>query len=253
MILILAGTRDGRELALELANKGYNVLLSVVSTYGGELVRQSNLAVRVGALDELGLKNLILESQVRLVVDASHPYASNVSINTMAACKSIGLPYIRYERPAAQLPDYTGLYTVTSAAEAARTASSFGKVLFLTTGSRTLSVFKKEPSLADHRIIARVLPDVSVLHDCLRLGFQPRDIVAMEGPFSHELNVAMFRQYQASVIITKESGSTGGTDTKVTAAMELNLPLIVIARPAVVYGVQGDSTAQIIQHIEEVL
>lgn len=253
MILVLAGTRDGRELALELAQKGYNVLLSVVSTYGGALVRQSNLAVRVGALDELGLKELILESQIQLVIDASHPYAANVSINTMAACSSMGLPYIRYERPVTDLPDYSRLYTVASAAEAAQTASSLGEVLFLTIGSRTLSIFKNEPSLVKHRIIARVLPDVSVLQECFRLGFHPRDIVAMEGPFSHELNVAMFRQYQAGIIITKNSGSIGGTDAKITAAMELNLPLVVIDRPAVTYGVQSDSAMQIIQHIKEAL
>ena len=252
MIVVLAGTRDGRELAQELSDQGYEVLLSVVSSYGAELVQAAQLPVRTGALDEAGLKQLLLDQAVSVVVDASHPYAANVSANAIAACRQSHIPYIRYERPQAQLPAYKQLHTTATATEAARAAAALGQVVFLTIGSRTLASFTTEPALKNHRVIARVLPDPTVISQCLGLGLQSRDIVAMEGPFSHEMNVAMFRHYQAEVIVTKNSGSAGGTDTKITAAMELNLPLVVITRPAVAYGVVGHSTEQIIQHIQEV-
>ena len=103
------------------------------------------------------------------------------------------------------------------------------------------------------RIIARVLPDPVVLQECAGLGFRPRDIVAMEGPFSHELNVALFREYGAEVIVTKNSGQVGGSDTKISAAMELNLSLVMIGRPAVSYGVTGTSIQEIMQLIKEVV
>ena len=252
MIVVLAGTRDGRELAQELSDQGYEVLLSVVSSYGAELVQAAQLPVRTGALDEAGLKQLLLDQAVSVVVDASHPYAANVSANAIAACRQSRIPYIRYERPQAQLPLYKRLHTTATAGEAARAAAALGQVVFLTTGSRTLETFTTESALQRHRIIARVLPDPAVISQCLELGLQPRDIVAMEVPFSHEMNVAMFRHYQSEVIVTKDSGQAGGTDTKITAAIELNLPLIIITRPTVSYGVAGHSTEQIIQYIQEV-
>lgn len=252
MILVLAGTRDGRELALELANSGYNVVLSAFTEYGGELARRDNLTVRVGALDAVGLQQFLEQQAIAVVVDASHPYAANVSQNAISACQQAGKHYIRYERLAAVLPDYHQLYQVSTAAEAAKLAATLGKVVFLTTGSRTLAAFKSEPALSDHRIITRVLPDLAVLKECLELGFRPRDIVAIEGPFSHNMNITLFREYQAEVIVTKNSGLVGGSDTKISAAIELNLPLIIINRPTISYGLVGHCFEQIIQLIREV-
>lgn len=253
MILILAGTLDGRQLAVDLVQEGYEVLLSAVSEYGGELARDSRLTVRVGPLDQPGLVALLKEAAIQAVVDASHPYAANASQNAMAACEAVGIPYIRYERPAVPLPAYEKLYEVYDAAEAAKMAASLGNTVFLTTGSRALAVFKSEPLLADKRVIARVLPEQSVLQECLELGFSPRDIVAMQGPFSHELNVAMFTEFQTEVVVTKNSGQVGGSDTKISAAMALDLPLVVISRPKIQYGTAGYSKPEIIALVKEAL
>ena len=68
-----------------------------------------------------------------------------------------------------------------------------------------------------------------------RLGLSPKQIVAMQGPFSQALNREMFRQYRADVIVTKNSGAIGGTDTKIAAAVELGLPVVVIDRPVLAY------------------
>lgn len=251
MILVLAGTLDGRQLAVDLAGEGHEVLLSVVSEYGGELARDSRLTVRVGPLDQFELVAFLKQTPIRMVVDASHPYAANASQNAMTACRDAGVPYIRYERPAVPLPEYERLYEVYDAAQAAKTAAKLGNIVFLTTGSRALSVFKGEPLLADKRLIARVLPEPAVLKECLELGFSPRDIVAMQGPFSHALNVAMFEEFQAEVIVTKNSGQVGGSDTKISAAMALNLPLIVISRPKINYGAAGYSKQEIITLVKE--
>lgn len=253
MILILAGTLDGRQLAVDLVREGHEVLLSAVSEYGGELARDSRLTVRVGPLDQPGLVVLLKEAAIQAVVDASHPYAANASQNAMAACEAAGIPYIRYERPAVPLPAYEKLYEVYDAAGAAKTAAGLGNTVFLTTGSRALAVFKSEPLLADKRLIARVLPEPTVLQECLELGFSPRDIIAMQGPFSHELNVAMFNEFQTEVVVTKNSGQVGGSDTKISAAMALDLPLVVISRPKIQYGTVGYSQPEIIALVKEAL
>ncbi len=236
MIVVLAGTRDGRELAATLARQGWPVSVAVVSDYGRKLAAKDGLTVHTGCRDTAGMVALFKTEGAKAVIDASHPYAVNASHNAQAACEALGLPYLRYERPPAPLPDYDKLHRVADAGEAARLAASLGKVIFLATGSRTLAAFKNEQLLAGSRLIARVLPEPEILSVCRRLGFVPADIIALQGPFSHQLNLVLFREYGAEVVITKNSGSVGGTDSKISAAIELNLPIIVIDRPTVEYG-----------------
>lgn len=252
MILVLAGTKDGRELIHILAQAGYKVLASVFSQYGGELIKLENVDIHIGPLDAEGLARLIVSSEIKFVVDASHPYAINVSQNAMQACALTNTHYIRYERPADPMPLYAGLHVVDNYSMAIELAAVLGKVVFLTTGSRHLKLFKEAPSLQKHRLIARVLPEPSVLSECIAMGFLPGDIIAMQGPFSHELNIALFRERQAEVVVTKNSGQIGGSDTKITAAMALGLPLIVIDRPAINYEQVAYNFDSVIQFIKEV-
>lgn len=236
MIVILAGTKDGRELAATLTRQGWPVSVAVVSDYGRKLAAKDGLTVHTGCRDTAGLVALFKTEGARAVIDASHPYAGNASHNAQAACEALELPYLRYERPPAPLPQYDKLHVAADAAEAARLAAGLGQVIFLATGSRTLAVFKNEPLLAGRRLIARVLPEPEVLTVCRRLGFVPADIVALQGPFSHQLNLALYREYGAEVVVTKNSGIVGGTDNKISAVVELGLSLVVIDRPQVEYS-----------------
>jgi precorrin-6A/cobalt-precorrin-6A reductase len=252
VILVLAGTRDGRELAADLARQGWPVTVTVVSDYGRDLAVAEQLTVSTGPLDADGLTGLIKRQGIRAVVDASHPYAAGASASAQSACDACGVPYIRYERPGVPLPAYDKLHLATDPAAAATLAAGLGKVIFLTTGSRSLAVFKQEPLLSGHRLIARVLPEPEVIAACRQLGFSPRDIVALQGPFSHELNLAIFREYGSEVVVTKNSGHIGGSDSKFSAAVELGLQLVVIDRPAVHYSRLAADNAAVGKFIEEV-
>ena len=250
MILVLAGTQDGRKITDILAQAGLAVMVSVVSDYGRQLAETGKVAVNACPLTLDGLVELIRHQGISLVLDASHPYAVNVSQNAMSACAVTGIKYLRYERPAVPFPAYQHLHVVSSYPAAAQAAAGLGRVVFLTTGSRQLKIFKDEPGLREHRLIARVLPEPDILSECIHIGFTPRDIVALQGPFSHELNIALFKAYDAKVIVTKNSGKIGGSDTKFTAAMELNLPLVVIDRPAVSYSAVVSSVDEILKHVK---
>ncbi|QJW46861.1 precorrin-6A reductase [bacterium BFN5] len=253
MILVLAGTQDGRELAETLTQSGFQVMASVVSSYGRDLIRNNRIIVNARPLDTNQLIALIHSHQIAAVIDASHPYAINVSLNAMEACRLAGIRYVRFERPAVPLPSYEKLHVVENYPMAAETAAGIGRIVFLTTGSRNLKTFKSAPQLAHHRLIARVLPDPAVLRECIHLGFKPCDIIAMQGPFSHELNVLLFKEYKAEVIITKNSGNLGGSDTKITAAIELDLPIIVIDRPKIDYQTVVYNSSDIIGVLTEVV
>lgn len=237
MIFVLAGTQDGREIVRLLLEQGHDVAASVVSSYGGELLAHAcgqRCLINDKPLDEAALKDYLQEHDIRLLVDASHPYAANVSRNAIAVCQALSIPYIRYERDLSKL-DYDRITVVHSYEEAAQAAAALGKKIFLTTGSRNLDKFVHSPDLKNCELTARVLPTAEVIGLCESLGLDAGHIVALQGPFSMELNRELFRKYGAEVIITKNSGTIGGTDTKFAAAAELNLPIVLIDRPKLNY------------------
>jgi len=236
MIFVAAGTQDGRLLVEKLLEKDYKVTASVVSVYGKMLLTQhKNLTINDNPLDEQALEKYLKANDIHVFLDASHPYAVNMSKNAMEVCQKLFIPYIRYERQATRLLNYDKIHVVKSYEEAVKTAAALGKNIFLTTGSRNLKIFAEAAVLKEHFLTARVLPDADVLILCTRLGFSPKNIIALQGPFSTELNEELYKKYKADVIVTKNSGTIGGTDTKLIAARNLQLPVVLIDRPKIKY------------------
>ncbi len=232
MIWVISGTQDGRELAKTFSERtGKDVVITVVSEYGKLLAAESVSEVVVGRLTQADMENLITTKEITTVIDASHPYAAIVSETARAACKNKEVAYIRYERPETVLPDYEKLHLVDDEEAAAELAGRLGEKIYLTTGSKTLHVFLKSDALKGKEVWARVLPTPDVIQLCHDLGMIPKYIVALQGPFSYEMNKAMFRDTKADVIVMKNSGLIGGTDTKLAAAMDLVKDIVVINRP----------------------
>ena len=100
----------------------------------------------------------------------------------------------------------------------------------LTTGSKEQNDFAN-PGL-EERCYPRVLPMADSLDRCLKLGFPPKNIICMQGPFSKELNVALLRQYHIKTLVTKDTGGYGGFRAKTEAAREAGCALLVVQRPS---------------------
>lgn len=232
MILLLGGTGDARALAARLRAEGYVVLLSALSEYGARLAVEDAGEVRSGALDEAGLVDLVGAADA--VVDATHPFARLISAEAEAVCAACGRPYLRLRRPPGQLAD--GVLTVADAADAAQLAvehaAAAGGAILLTVGSRTVDVYARAARDAGVRLVARVLPTPESLAACAAAGLEPRDIVAMQGPASAELDAALLRHLGAAVLVTKESGDAGGLGEKLRAAELAGAAAVVVARPA---------------------
>jgi len=244
MILVLAGTKDGRELACQLSQKGYRILATAVSKYGGDLLQESGAGeVLAKGLTPQELKKILQLRGIRLIIDATHPFAQQISVQAMEVAGELQLPYLRFERKKACLPENPLIYKVKTMEEAAQNAFSLGQTVFLTTGSKTLEIFLA--IRREGRIIARVLPDPEVIRKCFNLGLTPRDLVAVQGPFSKELNKTFFREYGVDVVVSKESGIPGGTDSKIEAALELGIPLVIVERPFLVYPALAENLAEV--------
>lgn len=261
MIWIISGTQDGREIGARLADwmkkqpKGMRreILMTVVSQYGRRLAEHEGLTIEVGRFTRDDMIREIREKHITCILDCSHPYAAVVSETARSACAEAGIAYVRYERPEIVLPCYDRLYRVSDEYEAAELAGKLGKSILLTTGSKTLSVFIKAPALSNREIWARVLPLSGVIKMCEDLGMKAKYILAIQGPFSYEMNRAMIRDCHADVMITKNSGLVGGSDTKIAAAMDEGISLIVIDKPkSNLDGAPVFSTAeQVLKYMEE--
>ena len=250
-VLVFGGTAEGRELADAAASMGMVTLLSVVSEYGKRIAgEQPNLSVRCGALDEEGIFRLLEKEQPLLILDATHPHAVLATVRIQAACERAGLRCLRVVR---DLGDSGGMaekttaqgriFWVRNAKEAAELLSGDREPILLTTGSKELAVFAEMPELRE-RIFARVLPDSRVLTDCERLGVSGRQLIAMQGPFSEEMNVAMLRAVGAGWLVTKESGSRGGFTEKLNAAARCGIRAIVIQRPEAESGITAEQARE---------
>ena len=223
-ILVFSGTSDGRRLSTELADRGAKVTVCVATAYGGEEQGEHDgVRVLTGRKDADGMAALLPEFS--LCIDATHPYAVEVSENIRAACARTGVPYRRLLREACETE---GAVVVSGAAEAAEYLSHTEGKILLAIGSKELSAFRE---LDPERLCPRVLPAHESLAACEALGVPHRNIVAMQGPFSRELNAALIRQLDARYVVTKDGGAAGGFPEKAAAARETGAVLIVLRRP----------------------
>ena len=223
-ILIFSGTSDGRRLSRELADRGAKVTVCVATAYGGEEQGEHD-GVRVLTGRKSADEMAALLPEYSLCIDATHPYALEVSENLRAACARTGVPYRRLLRAACETE---GAVVVSGAAEAAVYLSHTEGKILLAIGSKELSAFR---GLDAERLCPRVLPSHESLAACEALGVPHRNIVAMQGPFSRELNAALIRQLGARYVVTKDGGAAGGFPEKAAAARETGAVLIVLRRP----------------------
>ncbi|WP_408955871.1 precorrin-6A reductase [Natroniella sp. ANB-PHB2] len=230
MILVLAGTRDSREIIRSLKELGKELVASVVTDYGYQLVSQPEVEVIQQRLDQAVLAELIKKRGINLVIDATHPFAEEVSKTAIEVCNNLEVNYLRFERDEVKVPKQDLIIEANNYREAAKRANDFERVL-LTIGSRRLKYFVEEVDNWEQRLIARILPTWQFVKQAEELGFTPQNLIGMQGPFSKELNQAILKRYDISALVTKASGKTGGLGTKLEAALDLGIPVILITRP----------------------
>ncbi|MBR5381969.1 MAG: precorrin-6y C5,15-methyltransferase (decarboxylating) subunit CbiE [Oscillospiraceae bacterium] len=171
------------------------------------------------------------------MADATHPYADVVTANISRACAALGIERVRLDRGASAVSESAVTVPDTEAAASFLDAAE-GNIL-LATGSKELGKFASIRDFAE-RVYARVLPLDTSLEACRAAGLPPSHIIAMQGPFSEDLNEAMLRFTAARFLVTKDGGDKGGFAEKAAAAERTGARLVVIGRPA---GGEGLSLA----------
>nr|WP_294659973.1 precorrin-6A reductase [uncultured Blautia sp.] len=227
-VIVFAGTTEGYEISRFLGENQIPVLACVATEYGSRSLKESSsLHVQAGRLDENEMKELFFRKKPELVLDATHPYAAEVTRNIRKACEEAEVSYTRILRTGSEQQNAAYVKDTQEAAEYLK--GTTGNVL-LTTGSKELAAFTSVPDYKE-RLFARVLSLPSVIEACQALGFEGRNLIAMQGPFSMELNQAMLTQYECRYLVTKDSGKAGGFLEKIQAAEACGATVVIIGRP----------------------
>lgn len=246
-ILIFAGTTEGRKLSEHLCERGIEHTVCVATEYGEIVLQENPLAhVHMGRMDSEGMRSFFAEQKCKLIVDATHPYAAVVTENIKQAvyafnkahavtdnqaysCMSENIEYVRLKRDTDISADYDNVRYFEDNEACARALNNTDGNILLTTGSKELSVYCKNSGVRE-RLYVRVLPGLESISLCMHNDITGKHILALQGPFSTQLNEALIDQYDIRCLVTKKSGAAGGFIEKIAAAKNKSIPVYIVGQ-----------------------
>jgi precorrin-6A/cobalt-precorrin-6A reductase len=222
-VLILGGTQEGYALAERLADVAE---LEIISSLAGRTLspRKPKGQMRSGGFGGAhGLARYLRDEKIAHLINATHPFADQISANAVAAAQATGVPLLRLLRPSwtAQVEDRWIM--AQNIAEAAELCRREGGRIFLTTGSNDLKAFA---GIHNAHFVVRVVdaPEIMPLHDYVT--------ITARGPFSLADELTLMAEHHVNLLVTKNSGGDA-TSAKLEAARKLGLPVIMVDRPAI--------------------
>jgi len=250
-IFLLGGTKDSINI-IEFIKSNYEtyILTTTTTEYGARLARDGGSDDTIARpLPKDEIKEIIVNENFDLLIDATHPFAAHITQTSTSIAHELKIPYIRFERPTTNLEnmDTTHIHYVNSFDEAGKLIESKftqGNVLHFA-GANTMGEILKYVSV--ERFYPRILKVESSIEKCEALNVDPSHIIPMTGAATIEENLDLIEKYDASVMITKESGDIGGVIEKIEAANEKNIAVIMIQRPKI----DGLNKNEIVSNLEE--
>lgn len=226
-VLIFAGTTEGRTLSEYLSENRIEHMVCVATEYGEEVLSASPyMTIHQGRMDVGEMEKLMQTGSFAAVVDATHPYAVEVTANIRKASQEAQLPYLRLKRCLDTETEGRVFYFHSNEECVDALEKTEGNIL-LTTGSKELATYCSHP-LVKERLYVRVLPGMESISICTELGIKGKQMIAMQGPFSTEMNEAILHQFEIACMVTKKSGRLGGYPEKLEAAKRAGIPVYVI-------------------------
>jgi precorrin-6A/cobalt-precorrin-6A reductase len=218
-VLILGGTTEASALARRLA--GRDDVAAVLSFAG----RTRNPVVppipfRVGGFGGVeGLKSYLADQEINVVVDATHPFAAQMSRHAVLACRTLARPIVGFTRTAWAQQDGDRWTLVADMATAVNALGTRPRRVFLTVGGLQVGAFAVAPW---HWYLVRTIDPPG--------GLQFQRLILARGPFGVEDEIALMRLEAIDVLVTKNSGGTA-TRAKIDAARALGVEVVIVERP----------------------
>jgi precorrin-6A/cobalt-precorrin-6A reductase len=238
-LLILGGTGDATELAMQATEiPGVQVITSLAGRTHQPTVLPNDRMGGFGGVS--GLINYLQEQQIDLLIDATHPFAAQISCNAAAAAAEVGIPYLMLIRPDWHPIEGDRWFDVESNKAAAELLPALAQRIFLTIGRQELATFAH---LQDLWFLMRMIDPPAP-----KTLVPPGKLILDRGPFALDRERALLQQHKIEAIVSKNSGGEA-TYVKIIAARELNLPVVMVQRPPPPNGKQLETLADALRWI----
>jgi precorrin-6A/cobalt-precorrin-6A reductase len=246
-VWLIGGTRDSATIAKILAEAKIPLVITV-TTATAQALYVDRLEIVVGCMGLAAMGGFCQHHRIKVVIDASHPYATKVSQQAIALTTELAIPYLRYERqhyqPASIKQQNSQVIEVASLEDLLTGDYLTAQRVLLTVGCNALPKFQSWQHQAT--LFARILPKIKSLEMAIASGFTGDRLIALRPPISPAMEMALWQQWDISLVVTKASGSVGGEDVKRQVAASLGIPLIVIPRPPMIYPRQTFEIADVL-------
>ena len=226
-VLIFGSTKEARDIAKTLRRRGRQVMFSVVSEYAKSLLPLGTMC-RVGRLDGSEMLAFIRESAPHRIVDATHPYAVQASQNIRQCCDALNIAYERVH-----FEDIDNAWR--DAVEWVDSHEKLVTAVLREKGNMLLGIGRDPifPMPVDEdltRLYPRIAPIPESLEACLRVGFPPQNIIAMEAPFSKTLTMALFDDKQITSVVVRDATDKSYLHQMVVPALERGYHVIMYGK-----------------------
>jgi len=224
-LLILGGTGDAAFLAVRASQIADIEVVSSLAGRTKQPLTPKMGTVRIGGFGGVaGLVAFLLDRPIDLLIDATHPFAAQISANAAVAAAECNIPYLMLVRPAWEMVEGDRWIEVASHSEAATALSWQSQRVFLTIGRQELAAFAGLDAMWFlMRAIDPPAPNTPVPNGKLLLA---------RGPFSLEDERQLLLEYHIDTIVSKNSGGAA-TYAKIVAARELGIPVVMVQRPPI--------------------
>ncbi len=220
-LLVLGGTTEATDLCLRLAETGVRAVLSLAGRV--ERPKRQPLPMRLGGFGGVeGLHRYLLEEQITHVIDATHPFAAQMSHNAVTACDRANVPLVALTRTPWHREPGDTWQTVPDIAGASAALDRPPSRVLLAVGRMHLRDFATQPQ---HHYVLRIVDPPTA-----PLPLPDTEVILDRGPFSIKGDTALMQDHRIEIVVSKNSGGTGAI-AKIIAARNLGLPVIMIDRP----------------------
>lgn len=231
MIWLIGGTSDSRGIAQLLTEAGVPWVVTVTRPSATQLYAHLGGSVVVGSLTAATAPLFLQQWGIRGIVDASHPFAIQVSQLAMTQATALGIPYLRFERPDDVDWQSPWIERIQASEDIFQSRYLSQKRVFSTLGLKILPNFV--PWLGSSQIWARILPQS--LAEALSIGFPLDQLILEKLPVDPVLERQLWQALKLDYVITKAAGRAGGILLKQQLAQELRIRLLVVTRPQLNY------------------
>jgi precorrin-6A/cobalt-precorrin-6A reductase len=236
-IFLLGGTKDSINI-IQHIKKNYDAYIMTTTTteYGARLAMEGGSDDTIARpLPKDEIIKILTDEGFDILIDATHPFAAHITQTSAGIARELKIPYIRFERPITNLEniDTSHIHYVNSFDDAGKLIAgkfSQGNVLHFAGANTMADIVKYVPV---ERFYPRILKVENSIRKCDELGIDSSHIIPMTGAATLEENIDLIEKYDASVMITKESGEIGGVVEKIEAANQKDIAIIMIQRPEI--------------------